>query len=146
MSAERFPVAVDSITIPGRIDAACKKSENFNVHINVICNNIYKFYGMEIVTHAPAQRPTRCSSRRRSIPNAAVHHQIEIVTFSAPARRRIVSAVWKVFLPKQLQVREGKDKVLASWIRDAITHDLGRRASVIDVVAPVYARVLMSAR
>ena len=110
MSAERFPVAVDSITIPGRIDAACKKSENFNVHINVICNNIYKFYGMEIVTHAPAQRPTRCSSRRRSIPNAAVHHQIEIVTFSAPARRRIVSAVWKVFLRNNFRYVRGRTK------------------------------------
>ena len=47
---------------------------------------------------------------------------------------------------KQLEVREGKDKVLATWIRDVYTHDLGRRAPCIDVVAPGYARVLMSAR
>ena len=32
------------------------------------------------------------------------------------------------------------------WMRDSITHDLGRRAPFIDVVAPGYARVLMSAR
>ena len=54
MSAERFPVAVDSITIPGQIDAACRKGEDFNAHINTICNNIHKSYGMKIVTHAPA--------------------------------------------------------------------------------------------
>ena len=35
------------------------------------------------------------------------------------------------------EVREGKDKVPAMWIRDVITHDLGRRAPFIDVVAPV---------
>ena len=46
----------------------------------------------------------------------------------------------------QLEVREGKDKVLATWIRDVITHDLGPRAPFIDVVAPGCARVLMSAR
>ena len=40
MAAERFPVAVDSITIPGQIDAACKKCEDFNAHINTICNDI----------------------------------------------------------------------------------------------------------
>ena len=39
-----------------------------------------------------------------------------------------------------------KDKVLATWIRDVIAHDLGRRAPFIDVVAPGCARVLMSAR
>ena len=46
MSAKRFPVAVDSITIPGRIDAACKKREDFNAHVNIICNDIMicKFY------------------------------------------------------------------------------------------------------
>ena len=43
MSAERFPVAVDSITIPGRIDTACKKGEDFNACINAICNDIHKF-------------------------------------------------------------------------------------------------------
>ena len=46
----RFPVAVDSITIPGQIDAACKKGEDFNAHINTICNDIHQFYGMRIVT------------------------------------------------------------------------------------------------
>ena len=40
----------------------------------------------------------------------------------------------------------GKDKVLGTWIRDVIAHDLGRRAPFIDVVAPGCARVLMSAR
>ena len=39
-----------------------------------------------------------------------------------------------------------KDKVLATWIRDVIAHDLGRRAPFIDVVAPGCARVMMSAR
>ena len=57
-----------------------------------------------------------------------------------------MSALWRVFLQKQLEVREGKDSVLATWIRDVITHDLGRRAPFIDVVAPGCARVLMSAR
>ena len=31
----------------------------------------------------------------------------------------------QVFLQKQLEIREGKDKVVATWIRDVITHDLG---------------------
>ena len=57
-----------------------------------------------------------------------------------------MSALWQVFLQKQLEVREGEDKVLATWIRDVITHDLGHRALFIDVVAPSCARVLMSAR
>ena len=55
MSAERFPVAVDSSTIPGRIDAARKEGEDFNVHMNDICNDIYEFYVKKIVTHAPCR-------------------------------------------------------------------------------------------
>ena len=57
-----------------------------------------------------------------------------------------MSAIWQVFLQKQLEVRDGKDKVLATWISDVITHDLGCRAPFIDVVALGCARVLMSAR
>ena len=72
--------------------------------------------------------------------------QTDVITFCALTRRRIVSALWQVFLQKQLEVWEGKDKVLAMWTRDVITHDLGRRAPFIDVVAPGCARVLMSAR
>ena len=93
---------------------------------------------MKIVTHAPAQRPTRRSARRRSNRTAAVDDQTDVITFCALTRRRIVSALWHVFLQKQLEVREGKDKVLATWIRDVTTHDLGRRAPFIDVVAPEY--------
>lgn len=96
---------------------------------------MYKFYGMKIVTRAHAQRPTRRSSCRRPIRNAAVDVQIDVVTLGAITRKRIVSALWQVFLQKQLQVREGKDKVLASWMRDVTTNDLGRRAPFIDVVA-----------
>ena len=101
---------------------------------------------MKIVTHDPAQRPTRRSTRRRSNRNATVDDQTDVITFCALTRRRIVSALWQVFLQKQLEVREGKDKVLAMWIRDVITHDLGRRAPFINVVAPGCARVLMCAR
>ena len=36
--------------------------------------------------------------------------------------------------------------MLATWIRDVIAHDLGRRAPFIDVVTSGCARVLMSAR
>ena len=97
MSAERFPVAVDSITISGQTDAACKKGEDFNAHINTICNDIHKFHGMKIVTHAPAQRPIR-STRRRSTRNATVDDQTDVITFCALTRRRIVSALWQVFL------------------------------------------------
>ena len=57
-----------------------------------------------------------------------------------------MSALWQVFLQKQVEVREGKDKVLAMWICDVTTHDLGRRAPFIDVVAPDCDCVLMSAR
>ena len=57
-----------------------------------------------------------------------------------------MSALWQVFLQKQPEVREGKDQVLAMWIRDVITHDLGRRTAFIDVFSLGYARVLMSAR
>ena len=101
---------------------------------------------MKIVTHAPAQRPTRRSARRRSTLNATVDDQTDVITFCALTRRRIVSALWQVFLQKQLEIREEKAKVLATWIRDVITHDLGRWAPFIDVVAPDCARVLMSAR
>ena len=52
----------------------------------------------------------------------------------------------RVFLPKQLQVREGKNKVLATWIRDVITHDLCRRDPSINILDQVCARALMSAR
>ena len=103
------------------------------------------YHGMKIVTRAPAQRPTRRSARRWSNRNATVDDQTDVITFCALTRRRIVSALWQVFLQKQLEVREGKDKVLATWIRDVIPHDLGRRAPFIDVVAPGCARVLMSA-
>ena len=71
--------------------------------------------------------------------------RLMLPAFCALTRRRIVSALWQVFLQKQLEVREGKDRVLATWIRDVITHDLGRRAAFIDV-APGCARVLISAR
>ena len=90
MSAERFLVAVDSITIPGQTDAACKKGEDFNAHMNTICNDLHKFDGMKIVTHAPAQRPTRRSARRRPNRNATVDDQTDVITFCAPTRRRIV--------------------------------------------------------
>ena len=93
---------------------------DFNAHINTICNDIHKFHGMKIVTHAPAQRPTRRSTRRRSTRNATVDDQTDVITFCALTRRRIVSALWQVFLQKQLEIREGKDKVLATWIRDVI--------------------------
>lgn len=43
---------------------------------------------------------------------------------------------------EELQVREGKDKVRASWTRGVITHDLGRQAPVIDVAKPGYAPFL----
>ena len=74
--------------------------------------------------------------------------QTDVIKFCALTRRRIVSALCQVFLQKQPEVGEGKDKVLATWIRDVITHDLGRRAPFIVVVAPAAgcARVLMSAR
>ena len=87
MSAERFPVAVDSITIPGQTDAACKKGEDFNAHINTICNDVHTFYGMKIVTHTPAQRPTRHSARRRSNRNATVDDQTDVIPFCAPGFR-----------------------------------------------------------
>ena len=146
MSAERFPVSINFITIPGQIDAACKKDEDSNAHINTICNDIHKFNGMKVVTHAPAKRPTRRSARRRSNRNAMVNDQTDVITFCALTPRRILSALWQVFLQKQIEVREGKDKVLATWIREVITHELGRCAPFIDVVAPGYALVLMSAR
>ena len=111
-------LAVDSITIPGRINAACKKGEDFDAHINTICNDTSKFYGMKIVTHAPAQRPTRRSARRRS---CTVDDQTDVITFCALTRRRIVSALWQVFLQKRLEVRDGKDNVLAMWTRDHVT-------------------------
>ena len=57
------------------------------------------------------------SSRRWSIRNAPLDDQIDVVTSRALTRRRIVSALSEVFLQKQLQVWEGKDKVLASWVR-----------------------------
>ena len=37
-----------------------------------------------------------------------------MLTFCALTCRRTVSALWQVFLQKQLQVREGKNKVLAA--------------------------------
>ena len=120
--------------------------EDFNAHINTTCNDTQKSYEMKIVTHAPAQRPTRRSARRRSNRNATVDDQIDVITFCALTRRRTVSALWQVFLQKQLEVREGKERVLAMWIRNVSTHDLRRRAPFIDVVAPGCARVLMSAR
>ena len=83
--------------------------------------------------------------RKKKKKNDTVDDQTDVITFCALTRRRIVSALWQVFLQKQLEVREGMDKVLAMWIRDVITHDLGRRATFIDVVAPGCARVLMSA-
>ena len=46
---------------------------------------------------------------------------------------------------KQFQVHEGKDDLLALWIRDGIGPDLGHRAPFIDVGMPGFARVLMSA-
>ena len=101
---------------------------------------------MKIVTHAPAQQPTCRSRRRRSTRNATVDDQTDVIRFCALTRRRIVSALWQVFLQRQLEIREGKDKVLAAWIRDVISHDLGRRAPFIDVIAPGCARVLRSAR
>ena len=52
----------------------------------------------------------------------------------------------RVFIQKQLQVREGKNKVLATWIRDVITHALCHQAPSIDFFAHGCARVLMSAR
>ena len=139
MSAKRFPVAVDFVTIPGQIGAACKKDEDFNARINTICNDIHKFYGMKIVTRAPAERPTRCSAHLRSNRIATVDDQTDAITFCALTRRRIVSTLWQVFLQKQLEVQEGKVKVLATWICDVITHDRGGRAPFIDVVAPGYA-------
>ena len=72
--------------------------------------------------------------------------QTDVITFCVLTRRRIVSDLWQVFLQKQLEVREGKNKVLSMWIRNVITQDLGRRAPFIDVVAPGSARVLVSAR
>ena len=83
MSAERFPVSVDSITIPGQVGAACKKGEDFNDHLNTICNDIHKFNGMKVATHAPAQRPTRCSARHRSNRNATVDDQTDVTTVCA---------------------------------------------------------------
>ena len=43
-------------------------------------------------------------------------------------------------------MREGQGAVLASRVRDAITHDLGRRATLADIVEPGLARILTSAR
>ena len=43
-------------------------------------------------------------------------------------------------------MREGQGAVLASRVRDAITHDLGRRAPLADIVEPGLARILTSAR
>ena len=61
--------------------------------------------------------------------------QTDIITFCALTRWRIVSVLWQVFLQKQLEVRDGKDKVLATWIRDVITHarplPLGEMAGVV---------------
>ena len=96
MSAERFPVAVDAITIPGRIEAVCKKGEDFNAHIKTICDDIYEFYGMKTLTPAPAPRPTRRSARRRSNRNATVDAQTDFISFGPPCaltRRQIVSAL-----------------------------------------------------
>ena len=69
-----------------------------------------------------------------------------MTTFRTLTHGRIVSALWQVFLLKQVPVPDGKDKVLAMWIRDVITSYLGRRAPFFDVVAHGCARVLMSAR
>ena len=114
MSAERFPVAVDSITIPGQTDAACKKGEDFNAHINTICNDIHKFYGMKIVTHAPAQRPARRSARRRSNRNATVDDQTAVITFCVQTRRRIVSApIRSVLQAGTVAQRFGRDQLVA---------------------------------
>ena len=63
--------------------------------------------------------------------------QTDGIAFGALTRRRILSALWQVFLQKQLEIREGKDKVLATWIRDVITHDLGRRARSLMSLRPV---------
>ena len=98
------------------------------------------------MTHAPAQPLTRRSSPRWPIRHATVDDQIDVATFSALTRRRSLFALWQVFLQQQLQVREGKDKMPASWRCDLMTHDPGHRAPFIDAVAPSCARVLMSAR
>lgn len=67
---------------------------------------------------------------------------VDSMSFGALLRWRIVSALLSRYLSKELQVREGKDKVRALWTRDVITHDLGRQAPVIDVAKPGYAPFL----
>ena len=68
---------------------------------------------------------------------SAARFLVAVGSITIPTRRQTVSALWQVFLQKQIEVREGKDKVLVTWIREVITHDLGRCAPFIDGVAPV---------
>ena len=104
------------------------------------------FFCLLCVPQAPTQQRTRRSSRCRSIQNAAVNDQIYAITVNPLTPRRIVSAPWQAFVLNQLQVREGKGKVLARRMRDMITRDLGLRAPFIDVVAPGCGSVLMCVR
>ena len=45
MSADRFPVAVESISVPGGETVGCTKGGDFDACINAICQDIHKFYG-----------------------------------------------------------------------------------------------------
>ena len=42
-----------------------------------------------------------------------------------------MSALWHVFLQQQLEIREGKDKVLATWIRGVIIWAVGPRSLML---------------
>ena len=91
---------------------------------------------MQIVLTSHAQRSTRRSARRRPPRNATLDgHAVVFVAISARTCRRLVSALWQVFLLKQLLVAQGKYKVLGLRMQDVIPHDLGRRAPFIGVVA-----------
>ena len=81
----------------------------------------------------------RTSQRTPSFRNAKVDDHVDAAWCSALTRRWTLSVPWRVLLQKQLQAREGKDKVLTTWIPDVITLDLGRRGPFVDARAPACA-------
>ena len=96
MSAEHFPVALDSNAISGRTDAACKKGTS--MHTSTLCATTYPSFVECALWHMLLH----------SGPPAAAH--VDVLSFSALTRNQIVSALWQVVLQKQLQVREGRIK------------------------------------
>lgn len=102
-----------------------------------------------VVTSFPSARPHDILTSSSDLPVRESARQRSARSPSdARVRQRFITVFSKntsVHLTK-IHTREGKDKVLGTWMRDVITHDLARRAPFIDVVVPNYTRVWMSAR